>query len=53
MGSIATSPLETPLFIPQLFIPIGFGLMALTLIASIMRMVHAQSTEDIQGKHGH
>jgi TRAP-type C4-dicarboxylate transport system permease small subunit len=47
IGSIATSPLETPLYIPQLFIPIGFGMMGLSLIAYIVRMVSTLSTGEI------
>jgi C4-dicarboxylate transporter DctQ subunit len=53
MGSITTSPLETPLFIPQMFIPIGFAIMGLTLIAYIVRIVSTPSTGEIQDKHGH
>ena len=53
MGSIATSPLETPLFVPQLVIPIGFGLLAVSLFTYLWKMVRAISTEDVQEKHGH
>ncbi|MBI2316020.1 MAG: TRAP transporter small permease [Betaproteobacteria bacterium] len=31
-GDVSVSPLETPLFLPQMFIPIGFVLLDITLV---------------------
>ncbi len=53
MGLTATSSLETPLFIPQLVIPIGFVLLALSLFTYLLKMVRALSTGKVQGKDGH
>jgi TRAP-type transport system small permease protein len=53
MGSVATSPLETPLFIPQLCIPIGFGLLTLSLLAYFARVMRSIRTGEGEEKHGH
>jgi len=44
LKAISTSPLETPLFIPQMFIPIGLGLLAISLIAMICKNVREVRT---------
>jgi len=53
IGSIATSPLETPLFVPQLVIPIGFGLLAVSLFTYLLKMVRARDGGDVRETHGH
>jgi TRAP-type transport system small permease protein len=39
IGVVSVSPLETPLFIPQLFIPIGFTLFDIALLSYLFRKI--------------
>ena len=35
-GETSVSPLETPLYVPQLFIPVGFALLSFTLVVYVI-----------------
>lgn len=37
VGTVSVSPIETPLFLPQLFIPLGFALLCISLVLYICR----------------
>ena len=52
MGSIATTPLETPLFAPQMVIPIGFAILAVSLFNYLLKTVRAFSAGGGQEKNG-
>lgn len=41
VGAVSVSPLETPLFLPQVFIPIGFAFLAVSLAAYVCRKTRA------------
>ena len=38
-GEVSVSPLETPLYIPQLFIPIGFALLDIALVVYVINKI--------------
>ena len=52
MGSIATTPLETPLFAPQMVIPIGFAILAVSLFNCLLKTLKAFSSGGVQEKNG-
>lgn len=39
VGALSVSPLETPLFVPQMFIPVGFAFLGVSLAAYLCRLI--------------
>lgn len=52
VGTVSVSPIETPLFIPQLFIPVGLAFLSLSLLLYVSRAICAALSDRGSTKSG-